>query len=860
MIRICCQIFPRFRIVTLDLFSDSLSKVCVLVLIRQMECQILSPFSTPEEQPGGIKIGTLSGFYPPPYLLLGSDYYRVDEETGDIYTTDRKMDREALCPSRQGYCTVTDEALVGPEQDVVKITVILEDVNDHAPRFETSEIRLRIPESADVGTRVLLEGTAWDEDVGSNSDIRYHLKGDDGFFSVAQDGYELQLVLQQRLDRETRDEHRMLLVAVDGGSVAQTGTVSVIITVLDVDDNCPRFNPGNLKDVTVPAGAFKNTPVTKIATVDPDLETDSPITFTFSPLISDRAKELFSLDRATGGISLAMDMRINRPEEHVLKVLMASTPCPTEQTQLTVHLLALDNQQPSIEIKYLAEFNNQTIMIRENEPPTVLAILSPSGARNVLRLENASAEFLLKAQADSYLLSTSKPLDFELCRDYQISVVLSDPEMKNTLGNRAIEVAVQDVNDNVPRFEKQNYQVEMEENNEPGVALIQVRASDPDSQEFGKVAYLLIHSAPAYFSVNRDTGVLRVLESLDREQRRTYNLTILARDYGSPALESLTYVLIKVLDQNDNSPTFVLPHFVFFISESVSRFDHVGEIGVFDPDEGENGTVVAVQVFDQDVPFAVDFNHMMLRCTGEVDREKLDRYDLSVQATDGGNPRRSSTVSVIVFIEDVNDNQPEVILPTSNLSCLTLSPNTRAGSIITKISAVDHDSGVNSDITYYIMPSRSARSSPFRIDSRSGNITLVQPLEEDDHGMHHLYVRVSDGGKPAPLHTAVWINVLVNETSERCNLTSVPQYLESQADPTSTTAEFKTSTGCTDQSWFILLCGLGMMGFSVFLLLVSAVTFLRYRNTMRKRQTAKEQEYSTEMNLLKDGEREKSLF
>ncbi|XP_062857009.1 protocadherin-20 [Trichomycterus rosablanca] len=837
----------------------SLLQVLLVAFVRQIVCQLPSPFSTPEEQTDGIKIGALGGAYPPPYLLLGSVYLRVDEETGDVYTTEQKMDREALCPSQDGgYCTITADALVGPEQDMVKITVIVEDINDKAPHFETNEIRLKIPESAVVGTRVLLEEKAWDEDIGSNAEIRYHLEGAGGFFSVAQDGDDLELVVERGLDRETQDEHRMLLVAVDGGRAALSGTASLIITVLDVDDNCPQFSPENPKNVTVPAGATKDTPVAHVMTVDPDLATNSQITYSFSPLISDRAKELFYLDQATGWISLDMDVRLYSLEEHILKVVMTSTSCPTEQTQLTVYLLPLELQKPSIEIKFLAEFKNQTILIRENEPPTVLAILtprdtsSPPGVQKVLYLENKSTAFILKAQADSYLLSTSKPLDFELCSDYQISVVISDPGRKHVLGSEVIKVAVQDVNDNVPRFEKQNYQVEIEENNEPGVSLIQVRASDADSQLDGKVAYLLIYSMPAFFSVNKETGVLSVLESLDREQQGAYTLTVLARDHGSPPLEALAYVSIKVLDQNDNSPTFVPPRFIFFISESILKLAHVGKIGVFDADEGENGTVVDVQVVNQDVPFAVDFTHMVLRCTAEVDREKQDRYELLLQAIDGGNPRRSSSASVTVFIEDVNDNQPEVILPNSNFSCLTVPPSTKAGSIITKIYAIDHDSGVNSDITYHMMPSQPAQSSPFRIDPRSGNITLVQPLVIGDYGMHHLYIRVSDGGKPVPLQTAVWINVLVNETSEECHLTSVPQYLDSQPHPTPTTAEFKPSTSCTDQSWFILLCGLGMMAFSVFTLLASAVVCLRHRNMMRRRQTEKEQDYITEMDPLKD--------
>lgn len=822
--------------------------------VRQIICHTLLTLSTLEEQPEGIKIGTLSTAYSPPYKLLGRSYLRVNEETGDVYTTEQRIDRETLCPSQEsGYCTTSADALVGPEQELMKITIIVEDINDNAPYFERNEIRLRIPEDASVGTRVLLDDKAQDKDIGSNAEIIYHLEGTEGFFSVAQDSSTLELIVERELDRETQNEHCMVLVAVDSGSAPLSAMVSFVVTVLDVDDQCPQFSPDNPRTVSVPGGATRGTTVAQVQAMDPDLGSNSQITYYFSPQISHRAKELFHLDRNTGRISIDMDMRLDSLEEHVLKVVVNSPPCPVEQTQVTVYLQPVLSLEPTVEIKYVAQYRNQTIILQENEPPTLLALLELrdiSSVQKVLSLEEDSTAFTLKAQAGNYLLSTSKPLDFELCSKYLVTVVISEAQGKRVHARKEINVVVEDVNDNAPQFEETYYQVEIEENNKPGISLVQVSASDADSQLYGKVSYRLIHNTPAFFNIDEVTGVVSVSEPLDREQQGEYILTVLARDNGSPPLEAFSSVSIKVLDQNDNQPTFVTPHFIFFISEGIPRLAQVGKIGIMDADEGDNGKVVDVQILDKHVPFAMDLSQSALCCTGEVDREKHEHYELLLLAIDGGSPQRSSTASVTVFVEDVNDNQPQVLLPSSNLSCLTISPSTRAGSIITKIYAIDHDSGMNSDITYHIIAREPINPSPFQIDPHSGNITLVQQLVGRDYGMHHLLIRVSDRGKPAPLQATVWVNVLVSEMSMQCHLTTVPSYFPPASEVPLPPKPYSLAESCTELPWHLLLCGLGMMVFSVCMFLGTVIICMRQKHLMRKRTRKRDHTKEHELKIL----------
>jgi len=175
----------------------------------------------------------------------------------------------------------------------------------------------------------------------------------------------------------------------------------------------------------------------------------------------------------------------------------------------------------------------------------------------------------------------------------------------------------------------------------------------------------------------------------------------------------------------------------------------VGGVGVTDPDEGDNWNT-ELHVVNSSGPFVVDNTQGTLRTTNNLDREADDRYDLYLLASDRGHPLAlTSAARVTIFVEDINDNQPKVVLPSSNSSCQPVSRATIAGTLVTKVYAIDEDSGLNSEITYTVVAPPSVQSSsPFWLDSRSGNITVAQQLLQKDLGMHHMLIVVRDGGNP----------------------------------------------------------------------------------------------------------------
>ncbi|KAM3867083.1 protocadherin-20 [Diretmus argenteus] len=820
-------------------WAGLLQNLLVMVYLRQIICGSVR-FSIPEEQEAGILVGSLSKYFPPPYQLLTQEYLRNEKNTGDFYTTEQKMDREVLCPeeTKAEECIIPHNAIVGPSGDLIQFQVIVEDINDNAPHFENSEIHLSVSEDVTVGTSFLLDDQAQDRDIGHNGEVQYHLEGYEGVFSLTvESGPVIMLVVQRTLDRETQDQYQMALVATDCGSGSLSATSTLIVKVADVNDNCPSFSSDSPRIVTIPGDSTRNTVVAQVRATDPDLGPNAAIVYSLSPKVSERVKTLFSLDSHTGHIRLTQDLQSDSSEELVLKVLASGHHCPPAGTHVTVSVFPTTRQVPEINIRFIAEHQNQTMLLPENQPPTVLAVLELGGDSGFkgrsLSIEE-DVPFSLSPHNGTYLLSTSKPLDYEMKSEYHISLVVRRPSaggFVSTGSRRVVRVLVVDVNDNAPQFLQSHYQLEVEENNQPGMSLLWVRASDADSGQNCRVTYKLGKHTSTIYKIDHVTGELSVSVSLDREQQEVYTLTVLARDSGSPPLESVATVSIHVLDQNDNAPVFLTPHFVFFIRENVPLLAQVGKVGVTDPDKGENGNT-EVRVVNSSEPFVVDNAQGTLRCTTNLDREMEDRYELHLLASDNGHPfPLTSSARVTIFVEDINDNQPKVILPNSNLSCLTISPATVTGTMVTKIYAIDEDSGLNSEITYTVAAREpGGHSSPFQLDPRSGNITLAQRLLGKDLGMHHLFVVVTDGGKPDPLHATVWVNLLVNETMEPCHLDSVPRSLPYRLTQTPSEPPMcAMEEGTTRAAQMILLVGLGMMLASICLFVVTAALYLKQK-------------------------------
>ncbi|XP_062869294.1 protocadherin-20 [Trichomycterus rosablanca] len=764
--------------------------LCILLLYTSPHF-CLSKFShlvykIKEGLPKGILIGAvgddlkLDFSVEPPLLFYlelrqtSSQYVNLDNSTGLLYTSDVQIDREALCEdSHEGQgCTIFLDVMILPQQyfQLVKVKIIVEDVNDNRPYFPVSEIRVSVPENAQVNARFAVEQSAVDPDIGIHGVQTYWLVNDYGVFTLDVEENEVGeltpfLIITESLDRETQGEYVTDIIAEDGGSPPLLGTATLRIIITDVNDNCPKFTE-SLVNVTLFENTTRGSQLARLHAFDLDQGANGQITYAFSERVSRETRNLFHLDKDSGVIKLAGKIGTDTGKFYKLVVLANGPACIPDIATVTVHVFKGVSGPPVILPRYIASEKDGVVSLSESEPPfspvAFFTIKNADPKQEVVCLLEGTGPFRLvpyKEVKNEYILETTDLLDYEQQKDYKLTLVV-----KNNHGvvvKTAIKVQVLDFNDNAPKFKQSVIDVKIEENNNPGTFLAKLQATDEDSESRGEVLYLLGSDAPPVFHLDQLTGVLTVRTSLDREEKETYRFIVRAVDGGTPRKESIATVVITVLDRNDNSPQFINKDFTFFVSENFPGFGEIGMLSVTDADAGENGWVALSIVNGSDI-FVIDTGRGALRAKTSLDREQQGTYHIWIEAVDGGNPALSSVTMVTILLLDVNDNPPIVLFPQSNQSYMLVLPSTTPGTSITEVYAVDKDTGMNAVIAYSIVKRKGGEPGSFDIDPYTGNITLRKAL--NDRGLYSLLVKVSDHGQPEPLHATVLVNLFVNET------------------------------------------------------------------------------------------------
>lgn len=246
------------------------------------------------------------------------------------------------------------------------------------------------------------------------------------------------------------------------------------------------------------------------------------------------------------------------------------------------------------------------------------------------------------------------------------------------------------------------------------------------------------------FSVDQD-GQLCVLKPLDREAQSFYNLVVQAHDLAlppSPRLTSTALVSIILLDVNDNAPTFLSPRLTF-VPENTPVDTVVFRAQAVDPDSGPNSYVEYALLEPLDGPFRVGTIDGQVWLSGQLDREQVSNYTLTILATDKGQPALSSSTEVLVQVLDVNDNSPVFAQVSFQVD---IPEDILTGADLTQVHASDSDEGANGQVRYSITAGDAQQD--FRIDSVTGALSVAKPLDRERTPKYVLTVQASDRGSP----------------------------------------------------------------------------------------------------------------
>ncbi|KAL6048632.1 hypothetical protein STEG23_002317 [Scotinomys teguina] len=530
------------------------------------------------------------------------------------------------------------------------------------------------------------------------------------------------------------------------------------LEVVDINDNAPEFFE-NVMQLKVLESSPPGTVIPLGNAVDLDVGRNGLQNYTVSPKSPFHVRTRLRRDGRKYP-ELVLDRALDREEQPELSLTLTALDggSPPRTGTAQVHILVLDVNDNA------PEFTQSLYEVQVLEKSPVGSVIITVSASDLdtgnfgtisYVFFHASEEILKTFQLNpiSGDIQLVKALDYETINTYELDIEAKDGG--GLSGKCTVIVQIVDVNDNPPELTLSSVNSPIPENSEETVVAV-FSIADLDSGDNGKVTCSIQNDLPFILKPSVENFYTIVSEgALDRESRAEYNITITVTDMGTPRLTTQHTITVQVSDVNDNAPTFTQTSYTLFVQENNSPALHIGTISASDSDSGSNAHITYSLLATQDPQLALDSlisinaDNGQLFALRALDYETLQTFEFHVGATDQGSPALSSQVLVHVLVLDTNDNAPFVLYPMQNASapCTELLPRAaEPGYLVTKVVAVDHDSGQNAWLSFQLL--KATEPGLFSVWAHNGEVRTSRLLSERDAPKHRLLLLVKDNGDP----------------------------------------------------------------------------------------------------------------
>ncbi|XP_059554644.1 protocadherin gamma-A8 isoform X2 [Myotis daubentonii] len=638
------------------------------------------------------------------------------------------------------------------------------------------QIHYSVPEESDKGSFVgdISKDLGLESQELAKHGVRIVSRGRTQLFALNQRSGSL--VTAGRIDREelcaqsARCLVNINILVEDRGKI-----LGIEIEITDINDNNPKFQAENL-EVKINEIAAPGTRYPLPEAVDPDVGLNALQSYQLSP------NRHFSLDVRTGddgtlNPELVLERALDREEEAAHHLVLSASdggePPRSSTVRILVTVLDVNDNAPVFSQPIYQ------VTVPENVPPgtqllTVRASDPDEGTNGEVAYkfwkisEKQSPLFQLNEKTGE--LSTAKSLDYEECAFYEMEIQAED--VGAFMGRTKVLISVEDINDNRPEVIVTSLFSPVLENTLPGTVIAFLNVHDRDSGKNGQVVCYIHDNLPFQLEKSIDNYYRLVTwKYLDREKISMYNITVIASDLGTPPLSTETHISLHVADTNDNPPTFPHASYSAYIPENNPRGASIFSVTAHDPDSGKNAQVTYSLTEDtiMGAPLSsyvsINSDTGVLYAICSFDYEQIRDLQLLVTARDSGDTPLSSNVSLSLFILDQNDNTPEILypsLPNDGSTGVELAPRSaEPGYLVTKVVAVDRDSGQNAWLSYRLL--KASEPGLFVVGLHTGEVRTARALLDRDMLRQSLVVVVQDHGQP-PLSTTVTLTVAVADS------------------------------------------------------------------------------------------------
>ena len=667
----------------------------------------------------------------------------LDRETTASYTLEVTATDHGS-PARTGTATV-------------QLTV--SDVNDNDPVVVSTLMTVVVTENSPVGTAVVTV-SASDLDAGVNAQLTYSVVSGNAAGGFAIDAATGAVTVQTAsvLDRETTSSFTLLIDVRDQATVAndvKSVTVTLLISLGDVNDNSPQFSPSNQYAATLNENDVVGTSVVDVDATDPDSVENAVLTYAIT---TGNTGGAFYIDPIDGIVYLQSALDRETIPSYTLEVTATDGAAVSSDRLTSTATIAVT----------VADFNDNPPVCPSNpyvvttaEDTTVTTLLATvtcteadigvnSQIQYSISAGNGEAKFAIDGTTGAVSLVAA--LDYETTKAFSLVILAVDQGTAPLTGTAEVFVIVTWVNEHDPVMTVPGggYVSSVSEDAALGDIIGTIVATDADDGIDGALRFsITAGNSQNRFDVDVNTGDILVVAALDREQVPSYTLTVQATD-SLPAngdeRSAETTIAVTITDINDNSPVFVPASFGVSVLEGAAIGATLLQLVVADDDTGVNGQhQLAIVAGNTGSAFSVSGDELLVAAA--LDNELLPQYVLTVEAVDLGSPALEANATVVVNVLPQNEFTP-LLSPDSG--AVTLFEDIPVGSAIYDANATDQDAGVHGDLRYAIVDGNPG-DAVFIIDPVSGVVSVGSLLDYDTAPQSYaLSINVMDNSGSVP--------------------------------------------------------------------------------------------------------------
>ncbi len=640
-----------------------------------------------------------------------------------------------------------------------------------------AQIRYTIPEELKQGSIVgnIAKDLGFDISDIAERKLQIASESNRQYFSV--DSGNGDLVVNGRIDREMlcgQSASCLMPLKIVIENPLQLHKVE--IDIQDINDNAPSFHSKegilNISELTAPGARF-----TLESAEDLDVGTNSLKSYSLSNNIFFRLN--LKTNKNGGQIpELVLDKPLDREKQAIYHLILTAldggNPVKSGTSVLQITVQDFNDNEPKFEVAgYKASVLESTVVGSSvlkikatdlddgpnGEIQYLFCAHTPELVRNVFSVNTETGEITVLGKLD---YETKKSFTFDVCAKDK-----GNPELE---GQSSVQIDIIDENDNPPEIILTSLPSPVPENATVGTVVALINIKDLDSGNNGKIELTVSPDVPFKLKPTFDNHYSLITDSfLDREVHSEYNVEILAMDFGVPRLQTIKTVNVKVLDVNDNPPLFSQSSYNVYISENYLAGVSLFSVSATDIDRDKNSilTYSVLDLSSNQVPassyFYINSDNGTIYSMNSFDYEKMKLISFVVQAKDHGSPSLSSNTTVHVFISDQNDNAPAVIYPSTSMGSAShqrMPRSAKAGHLVTKVTAVDADSGHNAWLFYRLAEATDA--SLFSVSLHTGEVRTKRAVSEHDDSSQRLLIEIKDNGEPIQ-STTVTVDILIED-------------------------------------------------------------------------------------------------